>query len=102
MPIVFSRGVIVVDENPNDITEIRTTSDAPLSYNTTNQTYYKFDVTQSVGNRWIAQVNFFVLPTLTAGSVLFSNGTTISQDNTNFFYNDSTNILYANMDMGTF
>ncbi len=90
MPIVFSRGVIVVDENPNDITEIRTTSDAPMSYNTANQTYYKFDVTQSVGSRWIAQTNFFTLPTLTAGSVLFSNGTTISQDNTNFFW-DNTN-----------
>lgn len=44
----------------------------------------------------------FNLPTLTSGSVLFSNGTTIAQDNSNFFYNDSTNILYANMDMGTF
>jgi len=32
----------------------------------------------------------FTLPDLTTGSVLFSNGTTISQDNNNFFY-DSTN-----------
>lgn len=31
------------------------------------------------------------LPTLNAGSVVFSNGTTLAQDNTNFFY-DSTNI----------
>ena len=44
----------------------------------------------------------FQLPALTSGSVLFSNGSTIAQDNANLFYNDSTNILYANMDMGTF
>ena len=32
----------------------------------------------------------FTLPSLTSGSVLFSNGTTIAQDNTNFFW-DNTN-----------
>lgn len=32
----------------------------------------------------------FTLPTLTAGSVLFSNGTTIAQDNANLFW-DNTN-----------
>jgi hypothetical protein len=32
----------------------------------------------------------FTLPSLTSGSILFSNGTTISQDNSNLFY-DSTN-----------
>jgi len=32
-------------------------------------------------------------PSLTSGSVLFSNGTTIAQDNANFFWNDSTNRL---------
>lgn len=32
----------------------------------------------------------FTLPSLSSGSVLFSNGTTISQDNSNFFY-DATN-----------
>lgn len=35
----------------------------------------------------------FTLPALTSGSVLFSNGTTIAQDNANFFWNDSTNRL---------
>jgi hypothetical protein len=35
----------------------------------------------------------FQLPSLTSGSVLFSNGTTIVQDNANFFWNDSTNRL---------
>jgi len=33
------------------------------------------------------------IPTLTAGSVLFSNGTTIAQDNANFFWDDTNNRL---------
>lgn len=35
----------------------------------------------------------FVLPTLTSGSVLFSNGTTIAQDNANLFWDDTNNRL---------
>lgn len=35
----------------------------------------------------------FTLPSLTSGSVLFSNGTTIAEDNTNFSWNDSSNKL---------
>lgn len=35
----------------------------------------------------------FDLPSLTAGSVLFSDGTTIAQDNTNFFWDDAINRL---------
>jgi hypothetical protein len=35
----------------------------------------------------------FNLPTLTAGSVLFSNGTTIAQDNAQFFWDDTNNRL---------
>src|ERR1035437_999819 len=35
-------------------------------------------------------VGTFTLPSLTSGSVLFSNGTTIAQDNANFFW-DATN-----------
>lgn len=35
----------------------------------------------------------FTLPSLTNGSVLFSNGTTIAEDNSNFFYNDTNNRL---------
>lgn len=35
----------------------------------------------------------FQLPSLTAGSVLFSNGTTIAQDNANFFWDDANNRL---------
>ena len=35
----------------------------------------------------------FTLPSLTNGSVLFSNGTTIAQDNANFFWDDTNNRL---------
>jgi len=35
----------------------------------------------------------FSLPALTSGSVLFSNGTTISQDNSNFFWNNTNKRL---------
>lgn len=35
----------------------------------------------------------FTLPSFTAGSVLFSNGTTIAQDNANFFWDDTNNRL---------
>ena len=35
----------------------------------------------------------FTLPSLTSGSVLFSNGITIAQDNANFFWDDTNNRL---------
>jgi hypothetical protein len=35
----------------------------------------------------------FTLPTLTSGSVLFSNGTTIAQNNANFFWDNTNNRL---------
>lgn len=53
MPIINSRGLLIVDQVPNLITEISTTSASPLAYNTVNKTFYKFDVSQSVGSRWI-------------------------------------------------
>lgn len=43
------------------------------------------------GRPWVrANFGTFTLPSLTSGSVLFSNGSTISQDNSNFFW-DATN-----------
>jgi len=38
----------------------------------------------------------FTLPSLTSGSVLFSNGTTIAQDNANLFWDDTNNRLGIN------
>jgi len=42
---------------------------------------------------WTTFNNKFTLPSLTAGSVLFSNGTTIAQDNANLFWDDTNNRL---------
>jgi len=42
---------------------------------------------------WTTFNSKFTLPSLTNGSVLFSNGTTIAQDNANFFWDDTNNRL---------
>jgi hypothetical protein len=42
---------------------------------------------------WSTFNNKYNLPSLTSGSVLFSNGTTIAQDNANFFWDDTNNRL---------
>jgi hypothetical protein len=42
---------------------------------------------------WTTFNNKYNLPSLTSGSVLFSNGTTIAQDNSNFFFDDTNNRL---------
>jgi len=45
---------------------------------------------------WNTFNNKFTLPALTSGSVLFSNGTTIAQDNANLFWDDTNNRLGIN------
>ena len=42
---------------------------------------------------WSTFNSKFTLPSLTSGSVLFSNGTTIAQDNANLFWDDTNNRL---------
>jgi hypothetical protein len=42
---------------------------------------------------WTTFNNKFTLPSLTSGSVLFSNGTTLSQSNAKFFWNNTNNRL---------
>ena len=42
---------------------------------------------------WSAFNGKFTLPSLTSGSVLFSNGTTIAQDNANLFFDNTNNRL---------
>jgi hypothetical protein len=42
---------------------------------------------------WTTFNNKYNLPSLTSGSVLFSNGSTIAQDNANFFWDDTNNRL---------
>ena len=49
--------------------------------------------TQDLSANRTFSVGTFNLPALTSGSVLFSNGTTIAQDNANLFYDDTNNRL---------
>lgn len=56
---------------------------------TAGQILAKIDLT-NYNTQWI---NNFALPSLTSGSVLFSNGTTIAQNNANFFWNNANNRL---------
>jgi len=51
---------------------------------------------------WSAFNGKFTLPSLTSGSVLFSNGTTIAQDNANFFWDDTNNRLGVGTNTGVF
>lgn len=57
-------------------------------YQTDNQQSYN-DATSSIQTQ-LNSKGTFTLPSLTSGSVLFSNGTTIAQDNANLFW-DNTN-----------
>ena len=51
---------------------------------------------------WTAFNGKFNLPSLTTGSVLFSNGTTIAQDNANFFWDDTNKRLsIGNLNVGS-
>ena len=47
---------------------------------------------------WTNFNNKFTLPSLTSGSILFSDGTTIAQKNTNFSWNNSLNQLRVSSD----
>jgi len=42
---------------------------------------------------WTTFNNKFTLPSFTSGSVMFSNGTTLAQDNANLFWDDTNNRL---------
>lgn len=54
----------------------------------------EFQYINSVTSDVQGQINAkFTLPALTSGSVLFSNGTTIAQDNANLFWDDTNNRL---------
>lgn len=71
-------------------------STAPITYSSGN-----IGITQATtsvdgflsATDWNVFNGKFSLPSLTAGSVLFSDGTTIAQDNTNLNFNDATNVL---------
>jgi len=84
------------------VTNARTIStSAPLSGGgdlTANRTLSITQATTSTdgylsSTNWNTFNNKFTLPSLTSGSVLFSNGTTIAQDNSNLFWDDTNNRL---------
>ena len=62
-----------------------------LSDSTIYQTKFRSDSART--NTYTAIAGKFTLPSLTSGSVLFSNGTTIAQKNSNFFWDNTNNRL---------
>jgi hypothetical protein len=69
---------------------------AVATYPSLTELSYVKGVTSAIQTQLNAK-GTFTLPSLTSGSVLFSNGTTISQNNSNFFW-DNTN---ARLGIGT-
>ena len=84
------------------VTDARTISTtAPLSGGGDLSANRTLSITQATtstdgylsSTNWNTFNNKFTLPALTSGSVLFSNGTTIAQDNSNLFWDDTNNRL---------
>jgi len=84
------------------VTDARTISTtAPLSGGGDLSANRTLSITQATtstdgylsSTNWNTFNNKFTLPALTSGSVLFSNGTTIAQDNANLFWDDTNNRL---------
>jgi hypothetical protein len=94
--IVPSGGNITISATGGGGTVTSVTASSPLFSSggtTPNLTIQVANTTQNgylSSTDWNAFNGKFNLPALTSGSVLFSNGTTIAQDNTNFFW-DETN-----------
>ena len=71
---------------------------SPLSYNNTTGAF-SISLANTSTNGYLSSTDWntfngkLTLPSLTSGSVLFSNGTTIAQDNTNLFWDDTNNRL---------
>ena len=84
---------INVKLNASDTTSLsnRISTKVNLSDSTLYQTKFRSDTART--NTYTAIAGKFTLPSLTSGSVLFSDGTTIAQKNSNFFWDNTNNRL---------
>jgi hypothetical protein len=97
----FSTGLTALNGLTTQVQSFATgTSGTDFAISSATSTHTFNLPTASAANRgalsstdWTAFNNKFTLPALTSGSVLFSNGTTIAQDNANLFWNDTNNRL---------
>jgi hypothetical protein len=83
-----SKGLVT---SGDDATTADIADSSNKRYQTDNQQSFN-DATSSIQTQ-LNSKGTFTLPSLTSGSVLFSNGTTIAQDNSNLFWDDTNNRL---------
>jgi hypothetical protein len=97
----FSTGLTALNGLTAQVQSFATgTSGTDFAISSTTATHTFNLPTASAANRgalsstdWSTFNGKFTLPALTSGSVLFSNGTTIAQDNANLFWDDTNNRL---------
>jgi hypothetical protein len=97
----FSTGLTALNGLTTQVQSFATgTSGTDFGISSATSTHTFNLPTASAANRgalsstdWTTFNNKFTLPTLTSGSVLFSNGTTIAQDNAQLFWDDTNNRL---------
>ena len=97
----FSTGLTALNGLTAQVQNFATgTSGTDFAISSSSSTHTFNLPTASAANRgalssadWSAFNGKFTLPALTSGSVLFSNGTTIAQDNAQLFWDDTNNRL---------
>jgi hypothetical protein len=82
---LFDASRILSTNSSKQLTTLNT-----ATYPSLSEFAYVKGVTSSIQTQLDAK---FTLPSLTSGSALFSNGTTIAQDNQGYYYNDTNNRL---------
>jgi hypothetical protein len=97
-PFQWQHSKLKTSQVQNDSTVTGTNADDALEHLDstkvpTTRTLTINGTTQDLSANRTFSVGTFNLPSLTSGSVLFSNGTTIAQDNANLFWDDTNNRL---------
>jgi hypothetical protein len=97
-PFQWQHSKLKTSQVQNDSTVTGTNADDALEHLDstkvpTTRTLTINGTTQDLSANRTFSVGTFNLPALTSGSVLFSNGTTIAQDNSNLFWDDTNNRL---------